>query len=90
VIDQKQEEQAASKLPISALVKVDLGQKTHIVGMGLDGRVTGLLTVSERPGRATTGQGQLAVDGTYRAYGQNLQIQRGQLLFASTPIDNPG
>ncbi|MEO8997729.1 MAG: translocation/assembly module TamB domain-containing protein [Rhodanobacter sp.] len=90
VIDQKQQEQAASKLPISALVKVDLGRKTHIVGMGLDGRVTGLLTVSERPGRATTGQGQLAVDGTYRAYGQNLQIQRGQLLFASTPIDNPG
>lgn len=90
VIDQKQQEQAASKLPISALVKVDLGQKTHIVGMGLDGRVTGLLTVSERPGRATTGQGQLAVDGTYRAYGQNLQIQRGQLLFAGTPVDNPG
>ncbi|GGY33960.1 hypothetical protein GCM10008098_29150 [Rhodanobacter panaciterrae] len=90
VIDQKQQEQAASKLPISALVKVDLGRKTHVVGMGLDGRVTGLLTVSERPGRATTGQGQLAVDGTYRAYGQNLQIQRGQLLFASTPIDNPG
>lgn len=90
VLDQKQQEQAASKLPISALIKVDLGRKTHIVGMGLDGRVTGLLTVSERPGRATTGQGQLAVDGTYRAYGQNLQIQRGQLLFASTPIDNPG
>jgi translocation and assembly module TamB len=90
VVDQKQQEQAARKLPISALVKVDLGHKTHVVGMGLDGRVTGLLTVSERPGRATTGQGQLAVDGTYRAYGQNLQIQRGQLLFASTPIDNPG
>ena len=90
VIDQKQQQQAASKLPISALVKVDLGHKTHIVGMGLNGRVTGLLNVSERPGRATTGQGQLAVDGTYRAYGQNLQIQRGQLLFASTPIDNPG
>ena len=90
VVDQKQQEQAAGRLPISAQVKVDLGHRTHIVGMGLDGRVTGLLTVSERPGRATTGQGQLAVDGTYRAYGQNLQIQRGQLLFASTPIDNPG
>ena len=90
VIDQKQQEQAASKLPISALVKVDLGRKTHIVGMGLDGRVSGLLTVAEQPGRATTGQGQLTVNGTYRAYGQNLQIQRGQLLFASTPIDNPG
>ncbi|MBT2145406.1 MULTISPECIES: translocation/assembly module TamB domain-containing protein [unclassified Rhodanobacter] len=90
VVDEKQQQQAASKLPIRALVKVDLGRRTHIVGMGLDGRASGVLTVVERPGRATTGQGQIAVDGTYRAYGQNLQIQRGQLLFASTPIDNPG
>ncbi|OOG60977.1 pathogenicity protein [Rhodanobacter sp. B05] len=90
VVDEKQQQEAASKLPISALVKVDLGRKTHIVGMGLDGRVSGLLTVVEQPGRATTGRGQLTVNGTYRAYGQNLQIQRGQLLFASTPIDNPG
>jgi len=90
VVDEPHEEQAASQLPITAHVKVDLGRRTHVVGMGLDGRVTGVLTVSERPGHATTGQGQVAVTGTYRAYGQNLQIQRGQLLFASTPIDNPG
>jgi len=90
VVDEKQQQQAAGKSPISALVKVDLGRKTHVVGMGLDGRVSGTLTVVERPGRATTGQGQLTVDGTYKAYGQNLQIQRGQLLFASTPLDNPG
>ncbi|WP_426702309.1 translocation/assembly module TamB domain-containing protein [Rhodanobacter sp. Col0626] len=90
IIDEKQQQEAASKLPISALIKVDLGHKTHIVGMGLNGRVSGLLTVVEHPGRATAGQGQLTVNGTYRAYGQNLQIQRGQLLFASTPIDNPG
>ncbi|OOG60384.1 pathogenicity protein [Rhodanobacter sp. C03] len=90
VIDEKQREQASGRLPISAQVKVDLGSKTHLVGMGLDGRLSGVLTVIERPGRATTGQGQIAVSGTYRAYGQSLQIQRGQLLFASTPIDNPG
>lgn len=90
VVDEERQQQAAGKLPISATVKVDLGQQTHVVGMGLDGRVSGVLTVVERPGRATTGKGQLAVDGTYKAYGQNLQIQRGQLLFASTPIDNPG
>ncbi len=89
VLDEKQQE-AATKLPISALVKVDLGQHTHVTGMGLDGGVSGVLTVIERPGRATTGRGQIAVDGTYRAYGQDLKIQRGQLLFASTPIDNPG
>ncbi len=90
VVDEKQQEQAASKLPISAQVKVELGRRTHLIGMGLDGRLSGVLTVSERPGRDTTGQGQIGVDGTYKAYGQNLHIQRGQLLFASTPIDNPG
>ena len=90
VVDEKQQQEAARKLPLSAVIKVDLGQKTHIVGMGVNGNVTGLLTVIERPGRATVGQGQIAVNGTYRAYGQDLTIQRGQLLFASTPIDNPG
>lgn len=90
LVDQKQPEQTASALPISAQVKVDLGDKTHLVGKGLDGRLSGQLTVSELPGRATTGRGQIGVDGTYKAYGQNLQIEGGQLLFATTPIDNPG
>ena len=90
VVDQEQQEQAAKGLPISAQVKVDLGSKTHLIGKGLDGHLSGQLTVSEIPGRATTGRGQIGVDGTYKAYGQNLQIERGQLLFASMPIDNPG
>ena len=90
VIDDKQREEEAAQTPITATVTVKLGNKAHLVGMGLDGNLHGQLVVSERPGRATTGQGQIQVDGTYKAYGQNLQIERGQLLFASTPIDNPG
>lgn len=81
---------AGRSTPIVASVKVDLGSRAHLIGMGLDGRLGGVLTVDERPGRATTGQGQVTVSGTYKAYGQTLQIQQGQLLFASTPIDNPG
>ncbi|MGN6705684.1 MAG: translocation/assembly module TamB domain-containing protein [Rhodanobacter sp.] len=90
VVDAKQPQDAAGRTPLNAVVKVDLGEQTHITGLGLDGRVSGVLTVIEKPGRATVGQGQIAVNGTYRAYGQDLKIQRGQLLFASTPIDNPG
>ncbi|MBD8899772.1 translocation/assembly module TamB domain-containing protein [Rhodanobacter sp. DHG33] len=89
VVDRPQPE-PGSALPFTATVKVDLGRKTHLAGMGLDGRLGGVLTVNERPGRATTGQGQVTVSGTYKAYGQNLAIQSGKLLFASTPIDNPG
>lgn len=90
VVDEQRQQQAGGKLPLSATIKVDLGQHAHVVGMGLDGRVSGTLSVIERPGRATTGRGQLTVNGTYKAYGQSLLIQRGQLLFASTPLDNPG
>ncbi|WP_036136955.1 translocation/assembly module TamB domain-containing protein [Luteibacter sp. 9135] len=90
VVDDKKREAAAETAPIRADIRVDLGQKVHLVGFGIDGRITGQLDVRERPGRATTGQGQIGVDGTYKAYGQDLRIEQGQLLFASTPIDNPG
>jgi translocation and assembly module TamB len=90
VVDEAGQEQAGAPLPISARVKVDLGRRTHLAGMGLDGRLTGTLTVIEQPGRATRGEGQVAVGGTYKAYGQDLSIKSGKLLFASTPIDNPG
>lgn len=90
VVDEPQPAAGSRSTPINASIKVDLGSRAHLVGMGLDGRLRGVLTVDEHPGRATTGQGQITVNGTYKAYGQNLQIQQGQLLFASTPIDNPG
>lgn len=89
VVDRPQPARDAA-LPVRATVKVDLGQRTHLVGFGLDGRLHGMLTVNERPGQAATGQGQITVDGTYKAYGQNLDIERGRLLFAGTPLDNPG
>ena len=90
IVDQPQPAANSGATPITASIKVDLGQHAHLVGMGLDGHLSGVLTVDERPGRSSTGQGQVAVNGTYKAYGQNLQIQQGVLLFASTPIDNPG
>jgi len=90
VVDRPQPAAGNSRLPISASVKVDLGSHTHLVGKGLDGHLTGVLMVNEKPGYNTTGQGQVNVAGTYKAYGYDLNIQQGQLLFASTPIDNPG
>jgi translocation and assembly module TamB len=90
VVDEREQEAAAAQLPIYARVKVDLGRRAHLTGKGLDGKLAGTLTVIEEPGRATRGQGQIAVSGTYQAYGQDLHIEAGKLLFAGTPIDNPG
>jgi len=56
----------------------------------LDGRLTGSLSLRERPGKLATGRGELDVTGNYRAYGQDLDIRRGKVLFTGGPVGNPG
>ena len=77
-------------VPLTARVTVSLGDKVKIKGYGFDGTISGDLAVIERPGRTTTGSGTLNAGGTYKAYGQNLKIETGRILFAGTAIDNPG
>jgi translocation and assembly module TamB len=79
----------ASKLPLQANVTVKLGEKINITGYGLEATVLGELAIREVPGLPTTGSGQLTVAGRYKAYGQDLTIREGRLLFAGTPLDNP-
>jgi translocation and assembly module TamB len=89
VVDAKQPEPGKA-IPITARVTVSLGDKVKLAGYGFDGTLSGDLAVSERPGRATTGNGTLNAGGTYKAYGQNLKIETGRILFAGSAIDNPG
>lgn len=77
-------------LAVNANIDVKLGDDVKLHGYGLDGSVHGQLAVQVRPGQAATGRGEIRVAGKYEAYGQNLDIERGRLLFASTPLDNPG
>jgi translocation and assembly module TamB len=79
----------ASALPLEAVIEVNLGEQIEVTGYGLNAKVGGQLTVRESPGVPTTGSGQLSVAGRYKAYGQDLTIQDGKLLFAGTPINNP-
>lgn len=77
-------------LPLRANVLVQLGAAVKLRGFGLDGKLSGQLHVDEQPGRAPTGRGEIGVSGTYRAYGQDLTLKQSRLLFAGTPLDNPG
>ena len=79
----------AAGFPIDATILVKLGENIEIQGHGLDATVAGQLTVRETPGVPTSGSGTLQVSGRYKAYGQDLTIQEGRLLFAGTPLDNP-
>jgi translocation and assembly module TamB len=78
-------------LPIFAEVTVILGDEVRLEGYGLTTRLAGRLTVREEPGRLTRGRGELRlVGGQYQAYGQDLTIERGRLIFDGGPVIEPG
>jgi translocation and assembly module TamB len=89
VIDAQTREAEAEKAPVYAEITVNIGKKVELTGFGLQANVEGALQVRESPGQPTLGSGEVRVAGKYKAYGQDLTIQRGQLLYAWTPLDNP-
>jgi translocation and assembly module TamB len=78
-------------LDLHAKLRIRFGDKVNFEGFGLRAYLSGNLLVIDEPGRPVIGRGRVGIrDGTYRAYGQDLQIKRGYALFADTPVDNPG
>lgn len=81
----------AAPTEIHARVRVILGDKVSIKALGFSGKPKGSLLVIEEPGKATSAVGELTVEeGIYKSYGQDLKLERGRLIFAGGPIDNPG
>ncbi len=76
---------------IYARVRVILGDDVQLETPAFKGRLRGSLLVEETPQLAPRGSGSIeVVAGNYRIFGEEIQIQRGQLLFSSSPLDNPG
>ncbi len=79
--------ETASK-PLDIDVEADLGDAFRLRGMGIDAELAGVVRVRSSA-RGPRANGSIrVVSGTYRAYGQNLTIERGVLTF-SGPYDNP-
>jgi len=73
-----------------AQVRVILGDDIRVDGLGLRGRLDGELLIVDTPEKPSEGRGTIRIhDGFYTAYGQNLRIDGGRLLFAGA-MDNPG
>ena len=71
-------------------VKVVLGDKVSFKGFGLKTRFEGDLRAIERPGRPGTGRGEIRmVGGHYKAYGQDLAIDTGKVIFNGGPLTEP-
>ncbi len=82
---------AKSSLQADLQVTLDLGKDFRVRGHGINTRVAGVLVLHStlKPGESPTVTGALrTVGGQYRAYGQQLEIERGQMRFGGA-YDNP-
>jgi len=60
-------------------------------GQGLTAKFKGSLLAIDEPGKPTTATGQIEIqDGFYKAYGQDLTIEKGRVFYAGGPLNNPG
>jgi translocation and assembly module TamB len=67
-----------------------LGDEVRIKGAGLTAKLTGELQAQNNRNGQLWLEGELSLqDGKYRAYRQDLTIERGQLVF-NGPMDKPG
>lgn len=88
VLDPADPERApSSRLDLD--LAIALGDAVALKGYGLEGTIAGRMQVRSRPGRSMAATGRLDVDGRYEAYGQKLQITRGELTWSNNEIGDP-
>jgi translocation and assembly module TamB len=91
VLQDADTEKAAQPMPLEMNVTLTLGKEIHFVGFGLDAFFDGKLNGIAKPNEVLSVAGDIRIDqGTYRAFGQDLTIERGIISFAGGPPGNPG
>jgi translocation and assembly module TamB len=86
------QEAGAKGIAVSARVRVIVpARSVDMAALGLTAKPTGEILAIEEPGKPTSAVGELRLDeGTFKAYGQDLTIERGRLIFGGGAIENPG
>lgn len=88
--DESTQAPVVAGIPVFVNLDLEIGNDVHFNGFGLDSKLVGKLNILQSPPRALLTTGYVSVvDGQYKAYGQELEIERGRLLFQG-PYDNPG
>lgn len=76
--------------PITGDITLKLGQAVSLAGMGFSTDLSGQLDLQLRPNKPLAALGEIDLkNGVYKAYGQNLTITEGRLLFVG-PVNDPG
>jgi translocation and assembly module TamB len=69
-----------------------LGDHVNLKYRGLNAALQGTINISGVPGSPLTATGEFSIakDSKYKAYGRQLLIQQGQLIYAGNLLTNPG
>jgi translocation and assembly module TamB len=80
-----------TQIKVFSDITLVLGERVTVNTRGLSGRLSGSITVTSDDTGINRGSGELKVEeGKYLAYGRNLDIDRGRLLFSNGFISDPG
>jgi translocation and assembly module TamB len=91
VIVGKEPDDPAKRFEVTSDVTLALGDKVAVDAAGLKARLTGSIAVRSGYDNVTNGTGELSIeDGKYTAYGRQLDIQRGRLIFNGGVVEDPG
>ncbi len=86
--DEEETEKPGSNITLD--VNIVLGDDITVEAGDFRGALKGSLKVEQTPELAPRGTGTIeVVNGDYVIYGQQLNMQRGRILFSGGPVDNP-
>ena len=89
VAREKPADVAIGDTPLELDLALDLGRNLRFAAEGLDTHLAGRLKLTSRAGGVLEGRGTIrTVRGTYWAFGQRLDIDRGRVIFDG-PLANP-
>jgi Uncharacterized protein conserved in bacteria len=87
-----QSQERSKPLHVAARVTLNLGKQVSFRGFGLSTDLAGGVTLVEYPNQKQTfASGVLRLEnGRYKAYGQDLQIDQGRLIYTGGSVTKPG
>jgi len=90
VVDAPQVKSSAFPLAMDMQVRVLFGDRVFVKTEGIDARLAGNVDLIIRNPKNIRGRGEVrVVKGSYRAYGVNLEITKGRLVYVGGPVSRP-
>ncbi|MGM0480475.1 MAG: translocation/assembly module TamB domain-containing protein [Pseudomonadota bacterium] len=91
VVKQQKTTGPETNISTDTAINLTLGDNVRVAAYGFEGDLTGGINVSKSSQSIARATGKVGVkSGTYEVYGQELTIDKGQLIYNGGPVDNPG